>query len=138
MKGVGNADGLITLRTGIDLVEISRLEGLRSEIRRRFIERVFTPREIADVGGSDEGLMGRFAAKEAIAKALGSGIGKVAWRDIEIWENDDGAPLVCLHGEAQALAECLKINQWSLSISHSRSHVVAIAVALGVEATEGK
>jgi holo-[acyl-carrier-protein] synthase len=72
------------LRTGIDLVRIDRLQSQRPEIRRRFLQRVYTENELAEAGHSDASLAGRFAAKEAASKMLGSGIGKVRWQDIEV------------------------------------------------------
>ena len=122
------------LRSGIDIVEIDRLEGLKSGTRSRFLERVFTSRELAEAGASDAGLMGRFAAKEAVAKALGSGIGDIGWKDIEIVEDERGAPQVHLHGMAKQRAEGIGLKLWSVSISHSRTHAVAVAVALGFSA----
>lgn len=119
------------LRTGIDLIEIDRLAGLAPGIRRRFLQRVFTAAELAQAGGSDASLMGRFAAKEAVAKALGCGIGPVSWREIEILEDEAGRPLLRLSGKAQQIAAGLGLSQWSISISHARQHAVALAVATG-------
>ncbi len=73
-----------SLRSGIDLIEIARLEGIRPEIRERFLRRVFTIQELEDARDSNLHLAGRFAAKEAVAKALGCGIGPVSWQEIEI------------------------------------------------------
>ncbi len=78
------------LRTGIDLVEIERLENLKPEIRTRFCQRVFTMQELAYAGGRLERLAAMFAAKEAVAKALGCGIGPIHWKDIEIRHTDEG------------------------------------------------
>lgn len=119
------------VRTGIDLVEIERLSKLRPEIRQRFLERVFTPRELAEVGGSDASLAGRFAVKEAVSKALGTGIGKLGWQHIEVARGLQGEPVLHLSGEAQAEAGRLGLSEWSISISHTRTHAVAIAVAVG-------
>ncbi len=123
---------MAVLRTGIDLVEIDRLRGLRAEIRQRFLERVFTPLELAEVGASDESLAGRFAVKEAVAKALGTGIGSLGWQQIEVTRGPAGEPELHLHGKAQLAAEQLGLTLWSISISHTRSHAVALAVGLGL------
>lgn len=121
----------MALRTGIDIVEIGRLEEINPAIRARFIERVFTPLEQQLARGSYPSLAGRFAAKEAVSKALGTGIGKVSWRDIEIARGPAGEPVLQLHGRAREVAERLGLLEWSVSISHGRSHAVAVAVAIG-------
>jgi holo-[acyl-carrier protein] synthase len=119
------------LRTGIDIVEIGRLEEVNPAIRVRFIERVFTPLEQQLARGSYASLAGRFAAKEAVSKALGTGIGRVNWRHIEIQRGPAGEPVLQLHGYARELAQRLGLHTWSVSISHGRDHAVAVAVALG-------
>ena len=119
------------LRTGIDLVEISRLESLNPAIRNRFLERVFTPRELADAQDRWDTLSGRFAAKEAVVKALGCGIGPVAWREIEILRGEQGEPVLNLSGEALRSATTQGLNTWSISISHTRAFAVAVAVGAG-------
>jgi len=118
------------LRTGIDLVEIRRIATQRPEIRERFLRRVFTPRELAEVGASNASLAGRFAAKEAVAKALGCGIGAVGWQSIEIHRGPQGEPLLVLTGKANQVAEGLGLTAWSISISHTRTYAVAVAAAL--------
>jgi holo-[acyl-carrier protein] synthase len=119
------------LRTGIDIVEIGRLEEINPAIRARFIERVFTPLEQQLMRGSYPSMAGRFAAKEAVSKALGTGIGRVNWRHIEIRRGPAGEPLLQLHGFAREVADRLGLRTWSVSISHGRDHAVAVAVALG-------
>lgn len=119
------------LRTGIDLIEIERIERLDASIRSRFLTRIFTPRELAVLEGSNASLAGRFAAKEAVAKALGTGIGPVSWQEIEILRGDAGEPMLTLHGHAQEIADRLGIIVWSVSITHNRSQAAAVAVGLG-------
>lgn len=121
------------LRTGVDLIEISRLEELNPAIRRRFMQRIFTPAEIEAAGVNFASLAGRFAAKEAVAKALGCGIGPVRWQEIEIRRGLQGEPVLELHGEALRIAAELGLTTWSISISHSRDYAVAMACALGAE-----
>jgi len=118
------------MRTGLDLIEIDRLEQLDPSIRRRFLVRVFTPAELAQAGDSNPSLAGRFAAKEAVAKALGTGIGVVHWQHIEILTLPSGEPQVHLHGAARQLASDLKLTEWSLSITHTRNLAAAFVVAL--------
>ena len=122
------------LRTGIDLVEIGRLSRMKPSIRKRFIERVCTPREIAEAAGSEESIAGRFAVKEAVMKALGVGIGDVAWHDIEVQRGATGEPELHLSGKAGQLAEEQGLSLWSISISHTDTAAVAVAVALGLDA----
>jgi holo-[acyl-carrier protein] synthase len=119
------------LRTGVDIVEIQRLEQVNPAIRERFIRRVFTPLEIELARGSYASLAGRFAAKEAVSKALGTGIGPVSWQEIEIRRDPSVAPFLHLHGKAAEIARLLGLTVWSVSISHGRTHAVAMAVAVG-------
>jgi holo-[acyl-carrier protein] synthase len=125
------------LRSGVDIVEIQRLDEVNPAIRVRFIKRVFTEREVELARGSTASLAGRFAAKEAVSKALGTGIGYVPWRDIEIVRGLAGEPLLELHGRARQVAERLGLQTWSVSISHGRTHAVATAVALGEDHSGG-
>ena len=122
------------LRSGVDLIEIGRLAGLNPRIRERFLKRVYTPAELHICGDSDASLSGRFAAKEAVAKALGTGIGPVRWQEIEIIAGQQNEPCLQLHGAAQELAAQLSLDHWSVSISHTKTHAVAMAVAFGENA----
>jgi holo-[acyl-carrier protein] synthase len=119
------------LRTGIDLIEISRLEELNPSIRQRFLERVFTPLELQQIGTSIPSLTGRFAAKEAVAKALGTGIGAISWQEIEIIRGPEGEPNLTLSGHALEIARELGLETWSISITHNRTTAAAVAVAIG-------
>jgi holo-[acyl-carrier protein] synthase len=118
------------LRTGIDLVEIYRLEQLNPAIRERFLQRVFTPTELAESQGQLPTLAGRFAAKEAVAKALGCGIGPISWQEIEVQRGTQGEPVLKLSGNACRVAGELGLVTWSISISHTREHALAVAVAI--------
>ncbi len=119
------------LRTGVDLVEIERLEQVEPRVRQRFLQRVFTSRELEECGSSSASLAGRFAAKEAVAKALGCGIGAIGWQSVEVGRGPQGEPFLLLHDKAETLAASLGLTQWSVSISHSRTHAVAMVVGLG-------
>jgi holo-[acyl-carrier protein] synthase len=123
----------VRLRSGIDLVEVERLERLDAAVRERFLQRVFTPLELDETQRDWVSLAGRFAAKEAVAKALGCGIGPVAWQEIEIFRGSNGEPLLRLHGKAAERAAALGLQQWSLSISHTRTLAIAMAVAVGTD-----
>ncbi len=119
------------LRTGVDLLEIDRLDSVRTAIRERFLKRVYTQRELEQSGNQNDYLAGRFAVKEAVSKALGTGIGWVRWQDIETLDGPRGEPVLHLHGNAAKIAELLGLTMWSVSISHTKQHAVAVAVALG-------
>ena len=118
------------ITSGIDLVEVERFRQLKPEILKRFYQRVFTQHERAYIASSFERAAGLFAAKEAIVKALGCGIGPVSWQEVEITHTAENQPLVRLSSNAAALAERMAIRQWSLSISHTKDHATAMAVAL--------
>lgn len=116
------------LSTGIDMIEIERIEAAIREHGDRFLERIFTANELAEVGQRAASLAARFAAKEAVAKALGTGIGEVSWREIEIRRGSAGEPRLELYGAAARLAEKQGLGAWSISLSHTHAHAVAIAV----------
>ncbi|NOZ00216.1 MAG: holo-ACP synthase [Chloroflexi bacterium] len=118
------------LATGIDIIEIARLHGVIERHGGRFLRRVFTLQELEDCAGRAESLAARFAAKEAAAKALGCGIGAIAWQEIEIRHDENGRPTLHLHGAAARLADEQGLSAWSISLSHSRSHAVAMVVAM--------
>jgi holo-[acyl-carrier-protein] synthase len=119
------------IKSGIDLVRTNRLAEVDPKIRERFLARVFTPAEQEQARGNFETLSGIFAAKEAVSKALGTGIGKVAWQDIEILHEPSGEPLLYLHNYANELAETKGLKQWSVSITHDGGMAAAVAIAIG-------
>ncbi len=119
------------LAAGVDLVEIDRLEGIIHRYGQQFLDRIYTPQELAEAGASLASLAARFAAKEAVSKALGCGIGKVAWKEIEVLRGPERQPLLNLHGAASDLAAELGLDNWSISLSHTRIHAVAFVVASG-------
>jgi holo-[acyl-carrier protein] synthase len=119
------------LRTGVDLIEIDRVAEVIARHGKRYLERIYTPVELEQCGKRTESLAGRFAAKEAVAKALGCGIGEVGWKEIEILGDEQNAPILTLYGAAESKASELGLMTWSVSLSHSMSHVVAMAVAIG-------
>jgi len=119
---------------GIDLVDCPRIEEMINRHGERFIDRVFTVAEQAYADknkNSVEKYAGRFAAKEAILKLMGTGWrGKIAWTDIEIINNNNGRPQVTLYGEVKSIADELGISQVSISITHTANFAIASAVAL--------
>jgi holo-[acyl-carrier protein] synthase len=119
-----------SLRTGIDLIEIERFTSVYQRYDERLLRRLFTPTELAENEKNIASLAARFAAKEAVAKAFGTGIGRISWQDIEIRRGRSGEPVLHLHGAARKMAEEQNINTWSLSLSHTQSHAIAIVVAM--------
>jgi holo-[acyl-carrier protein] synthase len=121
------------LRTGVDIIEIERLERAIERHGDRFLARVFTPAEILQSCRRPESLAGKFAAKEAAAKALGTGVWRngIGWLDFEVRKDpESGAPDLHLHQAAAERAARMGLNTWSLSISHDRTHAVAFVVAM--------
>ena len=121
---------------GVDIVEVGRIEKAVDRWGERFLRRVYTDGEIAYCGVRMSSLAARWAAKEAISKALGTGwapqeaheAGWIDWTEIEVVRRDSGQPEVMLHGKARARAEALGITGWQLSISHTREHAVAMVL----------
>jgi holo-[acyl-carrier protein] synthase len=119
----------VMLSTGVDIVEIPRIRRVVERYGPRFLERIYTPGEIAYCRGRAPNLAARFAAKEAVMKALGTGVRGVGWKDIEVVRAASGAPGILLHGRAEARAQRLGVLEMSLSLSHSREYAVAFVVA---------
>jgi len=120
----------MTLRTGIDLIEIARLQQAIDRHRQRFLRRIFTAQELADCAGNIASLAVRFAAKEAVAKALGTGIGAVGWHEIEIQRGESREPLLRLSGAAAEMGARLGVQTWSLSLSHTQEIAAAMVVGM--------
>ena len=121
------------LRTGVDLIEIERIRKAIDRHGDRFLSRVFTPAEVLQSCGRLESLAGKFAAKEAAAKALGTGVWRngIGWLDFEVRKDpDSGAPELLLHNAAADRAQGLGLRHWSVSISHDRTRAVAFVVAM--------
>jgi holo-[acyl-carrier protein] synthase len=124
---VSGGAGLV-IATGVDIVEIDRVADLVDRYGDRFRRRVYTDREWADAGGLVESLAARFAAKEAVIKALGSR--EPALREIEVVRPERSQPTVRLWGRAAEIARALAVRQLSVSLSHGREHAVAVVVAV--------
>ena len=118
----------VALSSGIDLVEIDRVERLVERWGGRFLEIVFTPEEIAYCGLRAPQLAARFAAKEAAMKALGTGRRGVGWREIEVITETSGRPTLALHGAALRRAGELGWKSVELSLTHSRTQALALVV----------
>ncbi len=125
------------LTTGVDIVEIPRVQRVLAENGRRFLERIFTEGEIAYCRGRAPNLAARFAAKEATMKALGTGTRGVGWKDIEVLRRESGEPHIRLHGRAEERAQRLGVMEISLSLSHCQEYAVAFVVAQSGVAQSG-
>lgn len=132
----------MNLATGVDLLEIERLRRAIQRYGGRLLVRIFTPQELDCILGAETpdpqqaiahvaSLAARFAAKEAVAKALGTGIGPVTWREIEVLRGPAGEPLLHLYGDAQRLAQVRGLEVWSISLTHTATHALAFVVAQG-------
>ena len=113
---------------GVDVIEIERVGKALERFGERFLRRVYTEAEAAFCRGRVHELAARFAAKEAVMKALGTGAHGVAWREIEVLPNHRGKPLVYLYGRAKARAERISLRGLDVSMSHSREYAVAMVV----------
>ncbi len=120
----------MALHTGIDIVEIERIERAVSRWGHRFLRRVYTDDEITRYGDRAASLAVRFAAKEAVMKLLGKGWDGIGWREIEVLSGPEGRPFVNLYGRARLEAARLNLKEVAISLAHSRS--LAIASASGI------
>jgi holo-[acyl-carrier protein] synthase len=119
--------------TGIDLIEIQRISASIERYGMRFLERIYTPGEIAYCQrkrrNAAESFAARFAAKEAAAKALGTGIGfGVTWREIEVGREPGARPLLLLHGRAAEIARAMGVRHSALSITHTGTQSMALVI----------
>jgi holo-[acyl-carrier protein] synthase len=116
------------ISVGVDVIEISRVAATLARFGDRFLSRIYTESEIAYCRGRAPQLAARFAAKEAVMKALGTGTRGVGWREVEVTRARSGAPSIALHGRAAARARTLGIDRLAVSLSHSREYAVASVV----------
>jgi holo-[acyl-carrier protein] synthase len=122
------------LSVGVDLVELDRIQRAVERYGQRFLDRVYTPDELAVCRGRLPELAARFAAKEAASKALGVGLRHISvhgigFHEVEVLPGRLGKPLVRLSGRARTLAEEQGLDEWAISLSHGRDYVVAFVVA---------
>lgn len=120
---------------GIDIVETARIRALVDNHGQHFLDRVFTPDEQRYCAKNPkryfEHLAGRFAAKEAVLKVLGTGWrGGIAWTDVEVVRQSSGLPTITLTGECERIAREQGIARWHVSISHIETHATASAIGL--------
>ena len=121
------------LYTGVDIVEINRIKKALKDWGDTFLKRTYTAEEIKRYKNKPSSLAARFAAKEAVIKVLGADGKSFNLTDIEVLSGDNGQPLLKLHGLAKTRAASFKLNGISLSLSHSRSYAIALAVGQSAE-----
>ena len=118
---------------GTDVVELARIDAL-TEKQASFKTRILTKKEASDCYTPHKNvarIAGRFAVKEAVSKALSTGIGQIGWQDIETINGESGAPEVVLYGAAKSLAEARRVQRIHCSISHEKSVAVAMIILEG-------
>ncbi len=116
------------LTCGVDLLLLQRFQRVLERHRERFLARIYTEREIDYCRGRTPELAARFAGKEAVMKALGTGVRGLRWREIEILANARGKPVVILHGAAQRRSHDIGLERIEISLTHERTIVCAFAV----------
>jgi len=122
------------LSTGVDILFIPRVQKALDRYGQRFLNRVYTPREIAACRGHVSEFAARYAAKEAVSKTLGVGLRVMSrhgikFHDVEILPDRFGKPHVHLHGWAAERAQELGLTEWAVSLTHEREYTVAFVVA---------
>lgn len=131
---------------GIDVVEVGRIASSLDEFGERFANRIFTLREreyCLAKARPELHFAARFAAKEAVAKALGTGIGKdVSWLDLEVVRGGNGEPILQLSGKAKDFCQSHQIEEIKISLTHARDYAAANAIVLrrsqGIEISDGR
>ena len=113
---------------GVDIIETERVAQSIARFGGRFLKRVYTEQELAYCNGRVGSLAARWAAKEAVGKALGTGIGDVSWQEIEVVNDARQCPSVRLSGAAADLAHQLGVTRFAITISHTQDYAVAFVV----------
>lgn len=117
------------LSVGVDVCDIHRISRALDRWGQRFIRRIYTDAEVAYCRGRVPELAARFAAKEAVSKALGTGMVGISWVEMEVLGDRRGKPQVTLSGRALERARHLGLSEWAVSLSHTDSVAVAFVVA---------
>ncbi len=115
----------MTLYTGIDIIEIGRINQVIGRWGETFLRRIYTEAELEKYATKPASLAARFAGKEAVMKLLGTGRNGVSWREVEILSLPGGKPVVNLYGQAQSKADELGISEIAVSLSHSKEYAIA-------------
>jgi holo-[acyl-carrier protein] synthase len=118
------------IAAGVDLIEIPRIQLAINRFGKRFLDRVYTCQELEETCSRTASLAVRFAAKEAVSKALGTGIGSISWQEIEVLQGAQGQPVLHLHGAAAERAALLGLKEWAISLSHTQEQAIAVVFAV--------
>jgi holo-[acyl-carrier protein] synthase len=126
----------VALSVGVDLIELVRIEQAVARFGDRFLGRIYTSEEVRRYRHRLPELAARFAAKEAVSKALGVGLNHISshgigWREVEVLPDPFGKPILYLSGRANNLAREQGLSDWAISLSHDRTHAIAMVVATG-------
>ena len=120
----------VNIAVGIDIIEVERVRRTLAQHGERFLQRIYTAQEIEQCRGKAIKLAGRFAAKESISKALGTGMRGISWHELEVVQLSTGRPTVRLYGNARLRAEQLNLSACDVSISDLAQFSIAVAVAV--------
>lgn len=126
-------DSAGTIEVGVDAIEIDRIKRALDRFGDRFLSRIYTEREALRYRERPSELAARFAAKEAVMKALGTGVRGIRWRDIEVVSNRRGKPIIVLHETAAQRARLLGFTHFAISLTHSRTESIAMVVASKIQ-----
>lgn len=121
------------MRVGVDIIEVERIERAIVRHGERFFRRFFTEEERMYAQNKPERLAVRIAAKEAVGKALGTGLGEIKWTEIEVAKDANKRPVLRLYGTAARLAAELGLTHWEISLSHTRDNAIAYVIATSKE-----
>ncbi len=130
IEPIWDPDAAGPTEVGVDAIEIWRVERALSRFGERFLLRIYTEAERMRYAGRVSELAARFAAKEAVMKALGTGVRGVRWRDIEVLPNRRGKPVIRLYATAAERARLLGLKHLAVSLTHTRDLAIAVAVAV--------
>lgn len=122
----------MVIGTGVDLIEISRITAATAN--ERFVQRVYTAAEIAESKNASHRLAGFFAAKEALLKAMGTGLSEFSWQEIEVQHDEKGAPYYMVHDKVREFLARKGVSRIHLSISHCKEYAIAQAILEGESA----
>lgn len=119
------------MRTGVDIVDIRRIEKILEKRRNSFYKKIFTHNEmqyIASKKHSSKTIAGMFATKEAVSKLIGTGIGKINWKDIEVLHDENGRPYIYMSLKIEDYLRELSLSDIEISISHEKEYAVSFAI----------
>ena len=119
------------MRTGVDIVEIKRIERIIKKRREEFYKKIFTKKEIDYIvskNHSSKTVSGLFASKESVSKLIGSGIGRLNWKDIEVMHDKNGRPCININEKLESFLKELDLHSIDISISHEREYAICFAI----------